>query len=96
MYFKSQLYTITIMKRILITIIILHSSLFTLHATAQVALTEFVNPFIGTGGHGHTYPGAVLPFGMVQLSPDTRLNGCHIGWAVRVDALPPPQLRLLA
>jgi putative alpha-1,2-mannosidase len=27
--------------------------------------------FIGTGGHGHTYPGATLPFGMVQLSPDT-------------------------
>jgi putative alpha-1,2-mannosidase len=37
--------------------------------------TPLVNPFIGTGGHGHTYPGAVLPFGMVQLSPDTRLEG---------------------
>jgi predicted alpha-1,2-mannosidase len=36
---------------------------------------DFVNPFIGTGGHGHTYPGASVPFGMVQLSPDTRLNG---------------------
>lgn len=36
---------------------------------------ELVDPFIGTGGHGHTYPGAVLPFGMVQLSPDTRLEG---------------------
>ena len=33
---------------------------------------RWVNPFIGTGGHGHTFPGAVLPFGMVQLSPDTR------------------------
>ncbi len=33
---------------------------------------QYVNPFIGTGGHGHTFPGAVLPFGMVQLSPDTR------------------------
>ncbi|WP_203292526.1 GH92 family glycosyl hydrolase [Luteirhabdus pelagi] len=38
-------------------------------------LTQFVNPFIGTGGHGHTYPGATMPFGMVQLSPDTRLEG---------------------
>jgi len=38
-------------------------------------LTENVNPFIGTGGHGHTYPGATLPFGMMQLSPDTRLEG---------------------
>src|SRR6476620_867614 len=34
--------------------------------------TRYVNPFIGTGGHGHPFPGAVLPFGMVQLSPDTR------------------------
>ncbi len=37
--------------------------------------TSFVNPFIGTGGHGHTYPGATMPFGMMQLSPDTRLDG---------------------
>jgi len=37
--------------------------------------TQFVDPFIGTGGHGHTYPGAVVPFGMIQLSPDTRLTG---------------------
>jgi len=36
---------------------------------------NLVNPFIGTGGHGHTFPGAVVPFGMVQLSPDTRLTG---------------------
>ena len=34
-----------------------------------------VNPLIGTGGHGHTYPGATLPFGMIQVSPDTRLEG---------------------
>ncbi len=36
---------------------------------------RYVDPFIGTGGHGHTYPGATVPFGMVQLSPDTRLDG---------------------
>ena len=42
---------------------------------AQKDLTKYVNPFIGTGGHGHTYPGAVVPHGMVQLSPDTRLEG---------------------
>ncbi|MBE0647641.1 MAG: GH92 family glycosyl hydrolase [Bacteroidales bacterium] len=40
-----------------------------------VRLTDFVDPFIGTGGHGHTYPGATWPFGMVQVSPDTRLEG---------------------
>jgi len=34
--------------------------------------TKFADPLIGTGGHGHTYPGAAMPFGMVQLSPDTR------------------------
>lgn len=36
---------------------------------------DLVDPFIGTGGHGHTFPGATVPYGMVQLSPDTRLNG---------------------
>ena len=36
--------------------------------------TQYVYPFIGTGGHGHTFPGATVPFGMVQLSPDTRLD----------------------
>ena len=41
----------------------------------QTPAYDLVNPFIGTGGHGHTYPGATLPFGMVQLSPDTRLAG---------------------
>ena len=38
-------------------------------------LISYVNPFIGTGGHGHTYPGATMPFGMMQFSPDTRLDG---------------------
>jgi len=42
---------------------------------AQKNFVQYVNPMIGTGGHGHTYPGAVLPHGMVQLSPDTRLEG---------------------
>ena len=35
---------------------------------------QYVDPFIGTGGHGHTFPGAMVPFGMVQLSPDTRME----------------------
>ncbi|MCQ2175624.1 MAG: GH92 family glycosyl hydrolase [Bacteroidales bacterium] len=35
-------------------------------------LLPFVNPFVGTDAHGHTFPGATYPFGMVQLSPDTR------------------------
>ncbi len=39
--------------------------------------SDAVDPFIGTGGEGHTFPGAVAPFGMVQLSPDTD-TGCKI------------------
>jgi predicted alpha-1,2-mannosidase len=38
-------------------------------------LTAYVNPMIGTSGHGHTFPGATTPFGMVQLSPDTYTEG---------------------
>ncbi|MGC1630954.1 MAG: GH92 family glycosyl hydrolase [Gelidibacter sp.] len=41
----------------------------------QVQLTSFVNPFIGTDGPGNTYPGATVPFGMVQLSPDIGISG---------------------
>ena len=44
-------------------------------AIKDKALVSLVNPFIGTDGHGHTYPGATMPFGMMQLSPDTRLEG---------------------
>jgi predicted alpha-1,2-mannosidase len=40
---------------------------------------KYVNPFIGTGGHGHTFPGATVPYGMVQLSPDTRIDGSWDG-----------------
>lgn len=38
-------------------------------------LTNYVNPFIGTDGPGNTYPGATVPFGMVQLSPDIGISG---------------------
>ena len=48
---------------------------FHLQSQNQGFISDYVNPFIGTGGHGHTYPGVSLPFGMVQLSPDTRLDG---------------------
>lgn len=39
------------------------------------ALIQFVDPFIGTGGHGHTFPGATVPAGLVQLSPDSGRQG---------------------
>ncbi|TDU43053.1 putative alpha-1,2-mannosidase [Gelidibacter sediminis] len=41
----------------------------------QEKLTQYVNPFIGTDGPGNTYPGATVPFGMVQLSPDIGIPG---------------------
>ncbi|GAA2488866.1 GH92 family glycosyl hydrolase [Streptomyces longisporus] len=56
------------------------SALFAAPATAQATepnhgqLTDLVNPFIGTENEGNTYPGAAVPFGMVQLSPDTGHN----------------------
>lgn len=39
------------------------------------AQSEYVNPLVGTAEHGHTFPGAIVPFGAVQVSPDTRLDG---------------------
>lgn len=62
----------------------LQAGVFLLLITLQYSLraqkySSYVNPFIGTGGHGHTFPGAVLPFGMVQLSPDTRVDGSWDG-----------------
>ena len=42
-------------------------------------LSDYVNPFVGTDAHGHTFPGATTPFGMVQLSPDTRIDGSWDG-----------------
>lgn len=41
----------------------------------ESSLCDFVDPMIGTGFHGHTFPGAVLPHGRVQLSPDTHIMG---------------------
>ena len=69
---------LTTMKRILllIPIALLLASCST--KSTQNVVT-YVDTFIGTGGHGHTYPGATAPFGMVQLSPDTRMDdwdGC--------------------
>ena len=50
---------------------------------SQARAYAAVDPFIGTGGQGHTFPGAVVPFGMIQLSPDTQLKSRKdgYGWA---------------
>ena len=56
------------MKRQILTLV----TLFVVQAiSAQQGRVDYVNPFIGTEGMGHTFPGACAPFGIVQLSPDT-------------------------
>ena len=58
------------MKKFIVTILIFIFS----NAYSQTNYSQYVNPFIGTGGHGHTFPGPTTPFGMLQLSPDTRID----------------------
>lgn len=59
------------MKIIILSFI---ASIFTMNIS-QTNYTKYVNPFVGTAEHGHTFPGASLPFGMMQLSPDTGTEG---------------------
>jgi len=59
------------MKQILFLLCLLNG----ISITTKAQLYQKVNPFIGTGGHGHTFPGPTMPFGACQLSPDTRLEG---------------------
>lgn len=56
------------------TFLLLAPSLVAWGAWGAVEPVDEVQPLVGTGGHGHTYPGATVPFGFVQLSPDTRLQ----------------------
>lgn len=64
------------MKYLVFFVLTLSSNAFLVNAIlAQKQPVDYVNPFVGTGGHGHTFPGATVPFGMVQLSPDTRTEG---------------------
>jgi len=67
------------MKKLIYTLFILAS----INSYSQ-DFSNYVNPMIGTGGVGHTYPGATVPYGMVQVSPDTRnessWEGCGGYW----------------
>ncbi len=71
------------MKNISYTLVILLSLLFLTSCSQKENVSEkqntdilqYVDPFIGTGFHGHTFPGPIMPHGMLQLSPDTKLNG---------------------
>ncbi|MBS3943906.1 MAG: GH92 family glycosyl hydrolase [Melioribacter sp.] len=62
-------------KIIFLRLVLVTLSIFVSEIYSQNDLVKYVDPFIGTGGHGHTYPGATLPFGLVQLSPDTGIEG---------------------
>ena len=70
-FFCFYLSNIILMKQLLICM----ASFFALGTLHAQEPADYVNPFIGTGGHGHTFPGAVVPNGMIQPSPDTRIDG---------------------
>lgn len=62
------------MKAVLLLLIVI--SVFSCQTKEnELKITEYVNPFIGTAGHGHCFPGAIRPFGGIQLSPDNPRNG---------------------
>ena len=55
-------------------------------ATAHAqGYSQYVDPFIGTSATGHTFPGATVPFGMVQLSPETGNFGWHYSSGYRYE-----------
>ena len=54
--------------------ILLAAALLLASAASAQSPVQSVDPFIGTGPEGHTFPGAAVPFGMVQLSPDTQIR----------------------
>lgn len=60
--------------RFLLIILLAYFFSSTILASSENVL-QYVDPFIGTGGSGHTFPGATFPFGMVQVSPDTGTGG---------------------
>ena len=68
------------MKKLILLFLILNCQLLMVNGQR----TQYVNPFIGTEGMGHTFPGACAPFGVVQLSPDNdtiphNVNGHYQG-----------------
>ncbi len=78
-------------KFFLIAAILLGSTAYSLNAQTDSDLTRYVNPLAGTFKMGHTFPGASVPFGFVQLSPDTdtvsyELNGKYNGEVYRYCA----------
>ncbi|HEV2320130.1 MAG TPA: GH92 family glycosyl hydrolase, partial [Verrucomicrobiae bacterium] len=67
--------TMNVAMAILIRILVVSSCLGLTSLLATPLPVDDAWPIVGTAGHGHTYPGATIPFGSVQLSPDTRTAG---------------------
>lgn len=63
------------LKTLLVVLLFTISCQQSIETVDPVDPANYVVPFIGTDGHGHTYPGASMPFGMVQLTPNTRIEG---------------------
>ena len=83
----SHMSATTLARRMLLSALVLALPAFAREPQAHAApvhdAVADVDPFIGTAGDGHTLPGAVVPFGMVQLSPDTQIRprAQAYGWA---------------
>lgn len=75
-----------LIKRIVYLILIFPAFAIAFLGQTRPDLTKYVNPFIGTQKMGHTYPGATVPFGSVQLSPDTDEQPHNFGGAYNKDA----------
>ena len=73
------------MKKLLIGLLLVFSQI-NLMAQKPENYIQYVNPLIGTQKMGHTYPGATVPFGAVQLSPDTDRQPHNIGGKYNKDA----------
>src|SRR5688500_19726057 len=77
--------TIDKMKKLFACFILL-SFYFSVPAQRPAGFARYVNPLIGTQKMGHTYPGATVPFGAVQLSPDTDEQPHNINGKYNKDA----------
>ena len=66
---------VSVIAAVMMALVVLTPSAGAAVAAGDPDLARWVDPFIGTGGHGHTFPGPVGPFGMIQPGPDTRLTG---------------------
>ncbi|MFI2742126.1 GH92 family glycosyl hydrolase [Zhouia sp. PK063] len=72
---KKNLLTIAAAASVVISLNSCKEKSETPKVATKTDVTAFVDPLIGTGGHGHTFPGVTTPFGMIQLSPDNGTQG---------------------